>query len=391
MKFKRIFLIVLDSLGIGALPDAKEYGDEGANTLGNIALNYPLNIPNLKKLGLANTIPLNNIEAISNPFGYYTKAAEISIGKETLTGHFEMMGLKTNVPLKRFTDTGFPQELITQIERQTGRKVIGNIAASGTEIIKQLGEEHIRTGALIIYTSADSVLQIAAHEDVIPIEELYEICKIVRQLTMEPKWRVGRIIARPFIGSKGAFIRTANRRDFALDPPFKTVLDYLKENGYDVITIGKIYDIFSGKGITKAIHITDNKDGINKIVEETKIDFTGLCFANLNDFDSKHGHRRSVEGYAKAIEEFDNNIPNIINNLTSNDLLIITADHGNDPTYKGTDHTREYVPVLIYSKSFIKPKELDTFETFSNIGATIADNFNVNLPDIGKSILDKLV
>ncbi|MFA5602945.1 MAG: phosphopentomutase [Bacilli bacterium] len=390
MKFKRIFLIVLDSLGVGALPDAGEYGDEGANTLGNIALNYPLNIPNMRELGLANIIPLNNIGAITNPLGCYTKAIEISKGKGTLTGHFEMMGIKTSIPLKRFTDTGFPKELIDKIEKQINRKVIGNIAASGTEIIKQLGEEHIKTGSIIIYTSADSVLQIAAHEDIIPIEELYEICKVVRQLTMEPEWRVGRIIARPFIGSNGNYIRTANRKDFALEPPFKTVLDYLKESNYDAITIGKIHDIFSGKGITKSIHTTDNKDGIDKIIEETKIDFIGLCFANLNDFDSKYGHRRNIEGYAKAIEEFDNNIPNIINNLTDNDLLIITADHGNDPTYKGTDHTREYVPVIMYSKNFKEPKQLEVFETFGNIGATIADNFNITPPNIGTSLLDRL-
>jgi phosphopentomutase len=315
---------------------------------------------------------------------------EISKGKETLTGHFEMMGIKTSIPLKSFTETGFPLELIKEIENLTGRKVIGNRAESGTTIIEELGEEQIKTGALIVYTSADSVLQIAAHKDIIPLEELYEICKIVRQITMKPEWRVGRIIARPYVGTKGNFVRTDEREDFALEPPEKTVLDYLHESNYNVIGIGKSHDIFSGRGINKSIHIDSNIDGINKLLNIGKEDSTGLCFDNLNDFDSLYGHRRNIEGYGKAIEQFDSYIPNIINNLNNDDLLMITADHGNDPAFKGTDHTREYTPIIIYSKQFLNPKELPTFETFGDIGSTIADNFNITPPNIGKSILDEL-
>ncbi len=385
MRFKRIFLIVLDSLGVGAAKDASKYDDTGANTLQHLIDNYNLNIPNLKQLGLLNVLG-NNLPSKA----YYTIAEPLSIGKDTLTGHHELMGIETISPFKRFTDTGFPKELIAEIEKQTNRKVIGNKAASGTEIIKELGEEHIRTGALIIYTSADSVLQVAAHEKVIPVNELYNICKIIRQITMKEEWKVGRIIARPFIGENGNYIRTSNRHDFALKPIKKTVLDYLKTNNYSVISIGKINDVFDGEGITENIKINDNLDGINKVIEILDKDFTGLCFINLNDFDSKYGHRRDIVGYSKALEQFDSYIPNIINKLNNDDLLIITADHGNDPTYKGTDHTRENIPVIIYSKQFKEPKRLKTLDTFASIGYTIADNFNVTKPDIGISILNKL-
>jgi phosphopentomutase len=386
MRFKRIFLIILDSLGIGEDKDAIQYGDEGANTLKHILENTNISLPNLKNLGLLNTINMNN----SNTEAYYTTAQSISIGKDTLVGHHELMGIQTTVPFKRFTDTGFPSELINEIEKATNRKVIGNKAASGTEIIEELGEEHMKTGALIIYTSADSVLQVAAHEDIISIKELYEICEKIRNITLKEEWKVGRIIARPFIGTKGHFIRTANRHDYALKPIKETVLDYLKNNNYDVISIGKINDIFDHQGITEVIKTLDNLDGINKIISTMDKNFTGLCFANLNDFDSKYGHRRDIKGYSEAIKQFDNYVPNIINKLNNDDLLIITADHGNDPSYKGTDHTRENIPVLIYSKQFGNPSKLDKFNTYAVIGYTIADNFNVNEPDIGYSILNNL-
>ncbi|MDD2181586.1 MAG: phosphopentomutase [Bacilli bacterium] len=387
MKYKRIFLIILDSLGIGGALDAEQYGDKDANTLGNIIDTTNISIPNLEKMGLLNLIDKSNIKTNS----YYARAIELSNGKDTLTGHLELMGIRTETPAVTFTETGFPNELISELEKLSNRLVIGNISASGTEIIKDLGEEHIKTGSIIVYTSADSVLQIAAHEEVIPLEELYKICEIARQLTLKDEWKVGRIIARPFVGQNGDFMRTSNRKDYALNPPEKTVLDNLKDNNYDVISIGKINDIFNGCGITKSISTTDNLDGINKIIDTLKTDFKGLCFANLNDFDSKYGHRRNPQGYANLIEEFDNYIPKILNNLNDNDLLIITADHGNDPTFKGSDHTRENVPVLIYSKKLKEPKKLDDLKTFADIGSTIADNFKVTKTNIGTSFKDKLI
>lgn len=382
--FKRIFLIVLDSVGIGAALDAKNFDDEGTNTFLHAVEGHE-ELENFKKLGYYNI--LDNTHKKTS--AYYTKAKEISNGKDTLTGHLEMMGIITVKPFKTFLN-GFPDELIKEIEKISGRKVIGNCAASGTEIIKELGERQMKTGELIVYTSADSVLQIAAHEEVIPLEELYDICSKVRELTLRDEWKVGRIIARPYLGTnKENFTRTPNRHDYALNPAKETVLDKLKHNDYDVISIGKIVDIFNNCGITESIRTQDNTDGINKIIEVTKRDFEGLCFANLNDYDSKYGHRRDKEGYFKALKEFNDKLPNIINYLKYDDLLMITADHGNDPTYKGTDHTRENVPVVFYSKRFLNPKKLDEFDTFSNIGATIADNFNVENVN-GKSVLDKL-
>ena len=321
---------------------------------------------------------------------YYTKAEEISNGKDTLTGHLEMMGIETKIPFKTFTLNGFPEELIAELERETGRKVIGNCDASGTEIIERLGREHMETGAIIVYTSADSVLQIAAHEEVVPLEELYSICKIARKLTLDDKYKVGRVIARPFIGKPGEFVRTPNRHDYALDPSGKTVLDSLKEANLSVIAIGKIADIFNNNGVTEIIKTKDNMDGVDKILDTLNKDFNGLCFANLNDFDSKYGHRRNVEGYKNALMDFNNRLPEIIDNLGSDDLLIITADHGNDPTYKGTDHTRENTPVFIYNKNFKEAKRLENLKTFASIGATIADNFKVDMPVIGESFLGKL-
>ena len=383
--FKRIFLTVLDSVGIGEAEDAHKYGDFDVNTFGHTVEKTNVDLPNFKKLGYFNLLNDTNDTTIS----YFTKAIEESNGKDTLTGHLEMMGVVTEKPFKTFLETGFPDELIDSIKKISGRDVIGNKAASGTEIIEELGEEQIKTGALIVYTSADSVLQIAAHEEVIPLDELYDICEKVREITKREDWKVGRIIARPFIGEKGNFTRTAGRHDYALDPAHKTVLDYLKESNYSVISIGKISDIFNNNGITSINKTKDNLDGINKILEVINKDFTGLCFANLNDYDMKYGHRRDVVGYANALKEFDNYLTTILDSLRDDDLFIITADHGNDPTYKGTDHTRENVPVVLYSKKFNSPKRLDNFKTFSDIGATIADNFNVDAPH-GESVLNEL-
>lgn len=384
--FKRIFLIVLDSVGIGAAKDADKFHDEGTNTFGHTVEKTNADLPNFKKIGYFNILNNKEDETIS----YYTKAEEISNGKDTLTGHLEMMGVVTEKPFKTFLNTGFPEDLIKQIEEISGRKVIGNKAASGTEIIKELGEEQMKTGALIVYTSADSVLQIAAHEDIIPLEELYSICEKVRKLTMKEEWKVGRIIARPYIGEPGNFTRTPNRHDYALNPAHKTVLDSLYQNNYSVIAIGKISDIFNNCGITSSTKTKDNLDGIEKIKETIQSDFTGLCFANLNDYDSKYGHRRDVEGYGKALKEFDNHLPEILSLLKEDDLLMITADHGNDPTFRGTDHTRENVPVIFYSKKFKNPERLPILKTYSDIGATIADNFNVDSPN-GESVLSKLI
>lgn len=386
-RFKRIFLVVLDSVGIGQAKDAFLFNDLEANTLLHTLISTNGTLPNLERMGLLDLIKKSkdNLKRDS----YHMKASCISAGKDTLTGHLEMMGIKTKKPLKTFTETGFPKELIKELEDKTGRKVIGNISASGTAIIEQLGEEHMKTGSIIVYTSADSVLQIAAHEEVIPLQELYKICEIAREITLKDEWKVGRIIARPFIGTPGNFIRTSNRHDYALDPPGKTILDELKETSLDVIAIGKISDIFNNRGITKSIKTKDNLDGIEKIKNTMQEDFTGLCFANLNDFDSKYGHRRDPIGYMKALKEVDDNINSLKDNLNMDDLLIITADHGNDPTFKGTDHTREMTPVLVYNKNFKTPSLLEDLETFADIGSTIAENFNIKII-MGKSFLEKL-
>lgn len=385
-KYKRIFLIVLDSVGIGGAIDSKDFGDINVNTVLHTLESTKGSLPNLAKMGLMNLLNNNDLEKSDS---YYTRGVCKSLGKDTLTGHLEMMGILTTKPLKTFTETGFPDELIKELENRCGRHVIGNVAASGTEIIKELGEQHMKTGDIIVYTSADSVLQIAAHESIIPVSELYKICEIARNITLKDEWKVGRIIARPFIGEPGNFTRTANRHDFALDPPSPTTLDNLKNHNFDVLAIGKISDIFNNCGITKATKTKDNTDGIEKIKEATKTDFTGLCFANLNDFDSKYGHRRDPIGYMKALKEVDDNINKIKANLQDDDLLIITADHGNDPTYKGTDHTRENTPVIIFNKNFEFPKRLPNLETFGSIGATIADNFNLT-QELGSSFLESL-
>ncbi len=391
-KYKRIFVIVMDSLAIGQAKDAHLYGDEGSDTFGNIAKNYDLKIPNLQKLGISNLHPLKGVQKVGNPLGYYSVLHESSVGKDTLTGHWELMGLQVDTPFVVFTDTGFPKDLMDELCKKTGHGYLGNYSASGTEIIKELGQEHIETGKMIVYTSADSVLQIAAHEKNFGLDELYRCCEIAREITMKPEWRVGRIIARPFIGETAeTFKRTANRHDYAISPYEETVLDFLKQAGYDVISVGKINDIFSGCGITEALKSKSNAEGMEVTIAQTEKDFTGVCFTNLVDFDALWGHRRNVEGYGKEIEIFDKYLGDLIKKVNDDDLIILTADHGNDPTWTGTDHTREAVPMLAYSKSFTKSGRLEDGKTFANVGATIAENFNIKSTGNGESFLDKLV
>lgn len=389
-RFDRIHLIVLDSVGIGEAPDAADFDDIGSDTLGHIARECGgLNMPNMAALGLSNIREIEGVPATDQPRAYYTKMQEASNGKDTMTGHWEIMGLYIDTPFRVFPD-GFPDELIQRIEEKTGRKVIGNKPASGTEIIEELGEEHVKTGALIIYTSADSVLQIAAHEDVVPLKELYEICEFCREITLEDPYMLGRIIARPFIGEAGSFKRTANRHDYALKPFGRTTMNEMKDAGLDVIALGKISDIYDGEGITKAVRTVSNMDGMDKMVQTLDESFKGLSFLNLVDFDAVYGHRRDPKGYGQALEDYDRRLPEVCEKMTENDLLIITADHGNDPTYKGTDHTREYVPLLVYSPRFAEGKELPLRKTFADIGATVADNFGVKLPEHGTSFLNDL-
>jgi phosphopentomutase len=389
-SFKRIHLIVMDSVGIGEAPDAANFDDFDVDTLGHIAKACGgLKMPNMEKLGVSNIRPIQGIEPTKNPLAYYTKMHELSKGKDTMAGHWEFMGLYTAKPFRVFPN-GFPDELIRRIEEKTGRKVIANKAASGTEIIKELGEEHVKTGALIVYTSADSVLQIAAHEEVIPVKELYEICAFCREITLEEPYKVGRIIARPFIGKAGNFTRTANRHDYALKPFGRTVMNELKDANFDVIALGKISDIYNGEGVTESIHTVSNMDGMDKLIAVLDKEFTGLSFLNLVDFDALFGHRRDPKGYGKALEEYDARLPEMFAKMTKEDLLIITADHGNDPTYQGTDHTREYVPLLVYSPRFAKGGALPVRSTFADVGASIAENFKVKMPEYGKSFLQDL-
>ncbi|MEC1723021.1 phosphopentomutase [Schinkia azotoformans] len=390
MKFKRVFLIVMDSVGIGEAPDAEKFGDKGADTLGHIAERMNgLNMPNLAKLGLSNIREIKGVPVAERPLAHYTKMQEASVGKDTMTGHWEIMGLNIDTPFQTFPQ-GFPKELIDEIETRTGRKVIGNKPASGTEILVELGKEHIETGSIIVYTSADSVLQIAAHEEVVPLDELYKICEIARELTLNEKYMVGRIIARPFIGIPGNFERTANRHDYALKPFDRTVMNELKDNQFDVIAVGKISDIYDGEGVTKSLRTKSNLDGMDRLNDTFKMDFTGLSFLNLVDFDAKFGHRRDPIGYGKALEEFDERLGEVFDLMNDDDLLMITADHGNDPVHPGTDHTREYVPLLIYHKGITEGKQLPISKTFADIGATVADNFGVSLPKYGNSLLDIL-
>ncbi|MBK3494281.1 phosphopentomutase [Viridibacillus sp. YIM B01967] len=388
--FKRIHLIVMDSVGIGEAPDAEAFGDVGADTLGHIAEKMNgLTMPNMANLGLSNIRELHGIPVATKPAAYFGKMQEASVGKDTMTGHWEIMGLNIDKPFKVYPE-GFPQQLIAQLEERTGRKVICNMPASGTQVIEDFGEEHMKTGALIVYTSADPVLQIAAHEEIIPLDELYKICEIARELTLQPEFLVGRIIARPFLGTPGNFKRTSNRHDYALKPFGRTVMNELKDANLDVIALGKISDIYNGEGVTEAIRTKDNTDGMDKVAEVVRKDFHGLSFLNLVDFDATYGHRRDPLGYGEALEEFDRRLPEVLEALTEDDLLLITADHGNDPTFPGSDHTREYVPLIAYSPRFKECQQLTLCNTFADLGATVAENFNVKLPEFGTSFLSNL-
>ncbi|MFS0635699.1 phosphopentomutase [Mesobacillus foraminis] len=388
--YKRVFLIVMDSVGIGEAPDAEKFGDKGADTFGHIAEKMDgLNMPNMARLGLSNIREIKGIQKAEKPLAFFTKMQEASNGKDTMTGHWEIMGLNIQTPFQVFPE-GFPDELISELETRTGRKVIGNKPASGTEILDELGGEHMKTGAMIVYTSADSVLQIAAHEEIIPLQELYEICKIARELTLDVKYMVGRVIARPFLGQPGDFKRTSNRHDYALKPFGRTVMNELKDAGYDVISIGKIADIYDGEGVTESLRTVSNMDGMDKLIQTLNQDFTGLSFLNLVDFDALYGHRRDPLGYGKALEEYDERLTEVMGKLKEDDLLIITADHGNDPVHHGTDHTREFVPLLVYSKGNAKGKELPLRQTFADVGATVADNFQVKMPEHGTSFLSEM-
>ncbi len=390
-KYQRIFVVVIDSLGIGAMPNAAEYGDVGTDTLGHIDERMEsFAIPNLAKLGMANLHPLTHVAAAEKPLGRYARLFEASVGKDTMTGHWEMMGLHITKPFKTFTDTGFPQELLDELSRRTGHRIVGNKAASGTEILDELGEHEIATGDMIVYTSADSVLQICGNEETFGLQELYRCCEIARELTMKDEWKVGRVIARPYVGrKKGEFKRTSNRHDYALKPYGKTALDALKAAGLDVISVGKIRDIFDGEGITEAYKSKSSVHGMEQTIEIADKDFHGLCFVNLVDFDALWGHRRDPIGYGQELERFDVKLGGLLSKLKEDDLLIITADHGNDPTHTGTDHTKETVPFLAYSPSMAGGGALPDQDTFAVIGATVADNFGVEMPEgcIGESIL----
>lgn len=387
---KRVVLFIMDSVGVGALPDSEKFGDIGVNTLDNIAKSYKtLNIPNLRKLGIGNLSSIENVEGVEIAEGAYGRAAEVSTGKDTTIGHWEIVGLHTFEPFNTYPN-GFPPEIVDPFEEKTGRKILCNKPASGTVVLDELGEEHMKTGMPIVYTSADSVFQIAAHEDVIPLKELYEMCNVAREL-LRGKYSVARVIARPFIGEPGNFERTSNRRDYSVNPSGPTLLDDLKEAGKDVIAVGKIVDIFNGVGITEDVHTISNMDGVDQTIKYLKEENSGLIFTNLVDFDAKFGHRRNVEGYGKALEELDERIPELLGNLNDDDMIIFTADHGNDPSYKGTDHTREYVPVLVYGKQIKENIDLGTRNSFADMGATIAEILKVKYSGKGQSFADLVV
>ncbi|NCA97417.1 MAG: phosphopentomutase [Bacteroidia bacterium] len=392
-KYKRLFVIVIDSVGIGEMPDAANFGDKGANTFVHTAQAVGgLKVPVMNALGLGDLAPIMGTSKVAHPNAYALRLRETSAGKDTMTGHWEMMGINTTKPFQTFTDTGFPQSLIDELAEKTGHKIIGNKAASGTEILVELGEQQMRENSLIVYTSADSVLQIAAHEDVTGVKELYRCCDIAREICMKPEYFVGRIIARPFVGTnKTNFKRTPNRHDLAVSPTGTTTLDILKDHGLMVSSIGKINDIFNTMGVVKAQKTVSNIDGMEKTIDEAKNhDFTGLCYVNLVEFDSEYGHRRNPQGYAKALEEFDVKLGELLKVLKDDDLVMVTADHGNDPIHHGTDHTREKVPLLIYSKSIKKGRYLDERSSFAVIGATILKNFNLKKTanQIGEPIME---
>ena len=388
MKFKRIFVLILDSLGVGEALDANNYGDNGANTLKHIMENYDLFIPNLEKLGFLNTITMDDRDDVD---AYYTIARPTNVGKDSLTGHYELIGLKNETPFKTFTEKAFPIELIDKIEEVTKKRIIGNKVINGEQIINELGERHLNYGSLILYTSSDSTLQLAAHEDIVPVSKLHAYCEKVRKITLNDEWRIARVIARPFNGKPGKFKFTHDRKDFAVKPPKRSILNDLKDKEYSVISIGKVSDVFDGEGITKSIKgAKTNIDTITKLTDIMSKNFTGICITNLNDFDALYGHNRDVEGYGRAIEELDVEISMILNKLNNDDLLIITADHGNDPTFGGNDHTRENVPVILFGRNFKTPTKLEPLQTMADIGATIAENFEIEKPEIGTSFLDKL-
>ena len=386
---KRVFLIVLDSFGIGEMPDANLYGDVGSNTLKAVSQSEYFSLPNMKKLGLFNIDGVDCCEKEVDPKGSFARLFEASKGKDTTIGHWEMAGIKSDKPLPTYPN-GFPQDVIEQFERLTGRKTLCNMPYSGTDVIRDYGEEHVKTGALIVYTSADSVFQIAAHEEVIPLEQLYKYCEIAREILNEDHG-VGRVIARPFVGQYPNFQRTSNRHDFSIVPPKLTMLDQLYENKKDVLAVGKINDIFAGKGITEFVRTKNNDDGIEKIIDFTHKEFEGLCFINLVDFDMLYGHRNDVDGYAKALTKFDSCIPEIIENLRQEDILMITADHGCDPSTPSTDHSREYVPLLIYGNNVISGNNLGTLQSFSDVGASILDYFNIDKKISGKSFCNNIL
>ena len=395
-EYTRVFAIVLDSLGIGAMPDSRRFGDVGVDTFGHILERMgTLDIPNLQKLGFLNLHCGSGMSGAERPLGRYMRMAEASNAKDTMAGHWEMMGIRTESPFHTFTDTGFPPELIAELEKRCGKRVIGNKSASGTAILEELAEEEIETGAMIVYTSADSVLQICGNEETFDLQNLYRCCEIAREITLSrEEWRVGRVIARPYVGKKkGEFKRTSNRHDYALKPTGPTALNAMKDAGLDVIGVGKINDIFCGEGITETYHSDSSVHGMEQTIELCGKDFHGLCFTNLVDFDALWGHRRNVEGYGREIEKFDRNLGVLLERLQEDDLLILTADHGNDPAYTGTDHTREYVPFLAYSKKMAEGGPLPEADSFAVIGATIAENFGVSMPEgtIGHSLLERLI
>lgn len=394
MAYKRIFGIVLDSIGTGEAQDAAKFDDVGSDTLGHIGeyFNGDLKLPNLQKLGLSNQrkTAIKGVPKTDQPIGCYGNMQEVSVGKDSMDGHWEMMQLPVKTELSFFPH-GFPADLLDKIAKFSGRKIIGNRPESGTKIIAELGEQQMKTGDLIIYTSGDSVLQIAAHEDVIPVDELYRICEYARSLVNGPEYTVGRIIARPYVGpDKDHFTRTANRHDFTLKPTGKTTLNYLQDNGVTTIGIGKINDIFSGEGIDQGYHNESNMDGMDHLDHVMQKDFTGFCFTNLVDFDAMYGHRRNIKGDGQALMDFDHRLGHVLAQMHEDDLLIITADHGNDPSYRGTDHTRELVPLLVYSPSMKNPDSLGTRSTFSDFGATVAENFKTNTNNWGTSFLNQL-
>lgn len=386
---KRVFLIVLDSFGIGAMPDSENYGDIGVNTLKSISKSKQFSIKNLAKLGLFNIDGITCGEKVAGTQAAVCRLQELSAGKDTTIGHWEIAGVVSDKPLPTYPN-GFPKDVLDEFSRRTGRAVICNKPYSGTEVIKDYGDQHVKSGALIVYTSADSVFQIAAHEDVVPLEELYNYCKIAREILVG-EHGVGRVIARPFVSEGGNYRRTSNRHDFSLEPPCKTMLDYIKESGLDTISVGKIYDIFAGAGISEYVYTTGNRDGMSKTLEYAKRDFNGICFTNLVDFDMLYGHRNDVDGYAAAISEFDKWLDEFLPLLRKEDILIITADHGCDPAYTvSTDHSREYVPLIVYGEN-VKNVNLGTREGFCTIGKTVCDYLSVDADIKGDSIISEIL